>query len=1023
MESVFEISKCAEEDKVKFATCTLEGRALTWWNGNVHTLGLSNANRVPCSDLKSMMSTEYCPGTEIQKMEQELWTLTLKGYNIEGYNNHFHELALMSPDLVMHERKKIERYVRGLPERVKANFTSSKPASLHEAINMARELVQQAIQAKAIRIRESNKRKWEDHKRNNNNNNRNINTHHQQQNRRLHHFGLCPPRCGKCQRIGHHEKDCRARALAACGNSQQNVTCFGCGEKGHYRNKCPKRKDLQNENARGLSAEKSFVSIAFTPFIDISPAALDTRYDVELANRKTDEKKLEDIPIVCDFPKVFSNDLSGLPPVREVEFRIDLIPGALPVVRSLYRLTPSEMQELANQLKELQDKGFIRPSQSPWGAFVLFFKKKDGALRMYIDYHKLNKLTVKNRYQLPRIDDLFDQLQGACYFSKIDLRSSYHQLRVHEADIPKTAFRTRYGHFEFTVMSFGLTNAPTVFMDLMNRVSKPYLDKFIIVFIDDILIYSKSREEHEVHLKMILELLGKCEFWLQEVQFLGHVLNKDGIHIDPIKIKAVKIWMTLDSPIEICSFLGLARYYRRFIENFSKIAKPLTLLTQENKKYEWGKVIAYASRQLKVHEKNYTTHNLELGAVVFAYIPKSGDITTKILEAQSEASMDLKAPAEILRGLDAQFERKDDGVLYFRDRIWIPSLGNKDIAVYVGKCLTCSKIKAKHQRPSGLTSATKNPLVEGEKITMDLVTKLPKSSGGYDTIWVIVDRLTKSAHFLPIHEDYKWRSWQGFTLMKLYQGMTLEDKLRACVIDFGGSWDTHLSLVEFSYNNSYHASVKCAPFEVLHGQKCRSPVMWAEVGESQLIGPEIIQETTKKIMQIKERLKTAIDRKKNYVDKRRKPLEFNIGDRVLLKVSSWKGVVRFGRKGKLAPRYVGPFEIIERIGLVAYRLRLPQELRCIHDTFHVSNLKKYLADTSLQVPLEEIKINEKLHFVEELVEIVDHKVKKLKQIRIPLIKVCWNYKRGAELTWERKDQFKSKYSHLYATTSSAEVTR
>ncbi|GJZ08693.1 putative reverse transcriptase domain-containing protein [Tanacetum coccineum] len=245
-----------------------------------------------------------------------------------------------------------------------------------------------------------------------------------------------------------------------------------------------------------------------------------------LACIKADEKKLDDIRVVQDFPEVFPDDLLGLPLVREIEFRINLILGALPVVKSPYRLAPSEMSELSNQLKELQEKGFIRPSHSSWGAPILFHKKKDGAMRMCIDYRELNKLTIKNHYPLPRIDGLFDQLRGACCFSKIDLRSGYHQLRVRKEDIPKTAFRIRYGHFEFTVMPFGLTNKPAIFMDLMNRVCKPYLDKFIIVFIDNILIYSKSEEEHEVHLKMILDLLkkeklyakfSKCEFCLQEV--------------------------------------------------------------------------------------------------------------------------------------------------------------------------------------------------------------------------------------------------------------------------------------------------------------------------------------------------------------------------------------------------------------------------------------------------------------------------------------------------------------------------
>nr|GFB33409.1 putative reverse transcriptase domain-containing protein [Tanacetum cinerariifolium] len=242
---------------------------------------------------------------------------------------------------------------------------------------------------------------------------------------------------------------------------------------------------------------------------------------------------------------------------------------------------------------------------------------------------------------------------------------------------------------------------------------------------------------------------------------------------------------------------------------------------------------------------------------------------------------------------------------------------------------------------------------------------------------------------------------------------TLEDMLRACVMDFGGSWDTHLPFVDFSYNNSYHTSVKCAPFEALYGRKYRSPVIWTEVGESQLIGPEIVQETTEKIIQIKERLKTARSRQKSYADKRRKPLEFKVRDRVLLKVSLRKRVVRFGKKGKLAPRYVGPFEIVECVGPVAYRLKLPQELSCVHDTFHVSNLKKCLAEPDVQVPLDEIKIDENLCFVGEPNEIVKRDVKKLKRRRIPLVKVRWNSRQGAEYTWEREDQFQKKYPHMF----------
>ena len=898
------------------------------------------------------------------------------------------------------------------------------------------------------------------------------------------------------------------------------------------------------------------------------------------------------------------------------------------------------MKELSNQLQELLEKGFIRPSFSPWGAPILFVKKKDGTLRMCIDYRELNKVTIKNRYPLPRIDDLFDQLQGSSYYSKIDLRSGYHQLRVQEEDIPKTAFRTRYGHYEFLVMPFGLTNAPAVFMDLMNRVCKPYLDKFVIVFIDDILVYSKTETEHQTHLRLLLERLreeqlyaklSKCDLWMREVQFLGHIINSEGIHVDPAKIQAIRNWEAPRTPTEVRQFLGLAGYYRRFIEGFSKIATPLTQLTHKDKKYQWGekqeeafnllkqklcsapilslpngtdgftvycdasihglgcvlmqgeKVIAYASRQLKIHEKNYSTHDLELGAVVFAlkiwrhylygtkcdiftdhkslqhifnqkdlnmrqrrwvelindyecaikYHPGKAnvvadalsrkntpstrrvralqltihsDLPERIHTAQLEALKEENLRAESLRGMEQYLETRADGVRHFMNRIWVPLFGNirglimeeahksryyihqgqdkmysdlknvywwprmkADIAAYVSKCLTCSKVKIEYQKPPGLLQQPEIPNWKWEQIAMDFVTKLPRTPSGYDTIWVVVDRLTKSAHFIPMKEtdntsklaqlymkvvvsrhgvplsiisdrDTKFTShfWKSLhkalgtkiTMSTAYHPQTdgqsertiqtLEDLLRSCIIDFGKSWETHLPLVEFSYNNSYHTSINAAPFEALYGRKCRSPVCWAEVGDSQLTGPDIVHETTEKIVQIRNRLAAARDRQKSYADKRKRPLEFKVGDKVLLKVSPWKGVIRFGKRGKLNPRYVGPFFITNRIGHLAYQLDLPKELSSVHNVFHVSNLKKCLAEAEkgLVVPLEEIQINENLKFVEEPVEIMDREEKQLKQSRIPIVKVRWNARRGPEYTWEREDEMMKKHPHLFRNTSS-----
>ena len=338
-------------------------------------------------------------------------------------------------------------------------------------------------------------------------------------------------------------------------------------------------------------------------------------------------------------------------------------------------MAPTELKELKTQLQELLDKGFIKPSVSPWGVPVLFVKKKDGTLRMCIDYRQINKVTVKNKYPLPRIEDSFDQLKGASVFSKIDLRSGYYQLRVKEVDVLKTSFRTRYGHYEFLVIPFGLTNAPTAIMDLMNRVFCPYLDQFVVVFIDDILMYSKDAQEHEHHLRIVLKTLRKnklfaklrkCEFWLREVSFLGHIVSAEGIRVDPVKIKAIMNWKPPRNVTEVRSFLGLASYYWKFVQGFSVIASSLTKLLRKGVKFEWddkcqsilerlkqilveapvlihptssrdytvysdalriglgcvlmqdGKVVAYASRQLKPHEQNYPTHDLELVVVVFA---------------------------------------------------------------------------------------------------------------------------------------------------------------------------------------------------------------------------------------------------------------------------------------------------------------------------------------------------------------------------------------------------------------------
>ncbi|KAL5564486.1 hypothetical protein UlMin_027650 [Ulmus minor] len=449
-------------------------------------------------------------------------------------------------------------------------------------------------------------------------------------------------------------------------------------------------------------------------------------------------------------------------------------------------------------------------------------------MRMCIDYRELNKVTIKNKYPLPRIDDLFDQLKGATVFSKIDLRSGYHQLKIRESDIPKTAFRSRYGHYEFLVMSFGLTNAPAAFMDLMNRVFKEFLDRFVIVFIDDILVYSKSAEEHEEHLRLILQTLRdhqlfakfkKCEFWLNQVAFLGHVISKDGVAVDPSKVEAVENWKPPSNASESSHFLPVRTTYT--LDQLADL---------------------YVREIVRLHG----------------------------------------VPVSIISDRDGRF--------------------------------TASFWKSLHR---------------------SLGTKLKFSTA-----------------FHPQTDGQTERTNQ-----------ILEDI---------------------------------------------SPVHWHESGEHKLMDLDFVSTTTDAIEKIQKRMRAAQSRQKSYADKRRRPLEFNEGDHVFLKIAPMKGVMRFGRKGKLSPRFIGPFEILKRIGNVAYQLALPPSLSAVHNVFHVSMLKKYVSDPSHVLQEAPVEIDEKLSYEERPVQILDRKAKELRNKTISLVKVLWRNHTVEEATWEREDEMQSK---------------
>nr|GEX17952.1 putative reverse transcriptase domain-containing protein [Tanacetum cinerariifolium] len=757
MELVFQISGCAIENQVKFATCTLLDAALIWWNSQIRSLG---------PDAYSM-------------------TWEVKGNDVPAYTKRFQELTLICTKFVAYETEKIDKYVSGLPDNIYESAKASKPKTLDETIKLANDLMDQKLCTYAER-QTNNKRKADDPFRNNHG--------HQQQ---------------PLKRQNLKNKD------GGNANAQGWLYAVGNAERKRNASRDPDSNVVTNLMPVELG---SFDVIIGMDWLRRCHAVI--VYDEKLLSHvqklkstwqkdarsfwhiypprkkdKSEGKQLEDVPVIQNFPEVFPMDLPGLPPARLVEFQIDLILGAAPVARAPYRLAPSEMKELSEQLQEFSDKGFIRPSSSPLEASVLFVKKKDWSFRICIDY------------------------------------------------------RT----------------------------------------------------------------------------FLGHVIDNKGIHVDPAKASP-------KTPTEVRQFLGLAGYYRRFIEGFSKIAKTMMKLTQKGIKFNWGEKEENAFQLIKQK---------------FCSAP---------IMALSEAS--------------------------------------KDFVVY---CDASNK---------GLGAV----LMQREKVRALVM-----------TIGLDLPKQILEAHIEALKPDNLENKDVGGMISKDIPKEKLEPRTDGTLCLNGRSW---LPCYNDLRSVIMHESHKSKPHPMRHFMaKNVDCLSWAEVGEAQLTGPEMIQETTKKIVLIKQRIQAAQDRQKTYADLKQKPMEFEIKDRVMLKVPPWKEVVRFGKRGKLNPRYVRPFKVLAKVGKVAYRLEIPQELSRVHQTFHVSNMKKFYADEPLVMPLEGIHVDDKLHFVEEPVEIMEREIKQLKQSQIALVKVRWNSRRGPEFTWEREDSFKQKYPQLFTNRTSSSTTR
>ncbi|GJS75144.1 putative reverse transcriptase domain-containing protein [Tanacetum coccineum] len=883
-------------------------KALTWWNTQCQARGRVAAMAISWNDFKALMVEEFCPSNEMEKLENEFWNHKMVGANHAAYTDRFHELAKLVPHLVTPESSRIKRYIAGLAPEIRGMLRATQPTTIQNAILRAGILTDEAVSCGTL-TKGSDKRKgveepsktggsWKDNKK---------------AKTRTGFVATAPirnktvgyyPRCSKCYTNHPENRMCRL--------------CFNCQKPGHFAKDC-----------RAPNRQAALVN----------------------AIRMNNNPR---VCHACGSPDHFRNNYHKLNQAPRQTGNLLAIEGSRNNRSNGNQVRGRAYNVNVNSMEAVQDRNIITGTFSLNDHFVTVLFNS-GADFSFISTEFAPLLNVKPSivnpgYMIEVADGKKVEVDRVIRDCKLELGSS---LVCHEkvVEIPVEDGRILRVHGERAV---GITKALKSAKEDEPRLSD---------------ISVKTKEDHEVHLGLVLELLrkeklyakfSKCEFWLQEVHFLGHVVNQNGIHVDPSKIEAVKNWKTLTTPSEIRSFLGLAGYYRRFIANFSKIAKPLTSLTQKNQKYVWGVEQEEDFQTLKNNLCDAPILTLPDGVEDFVrrwielfsnyeceirYHPGKANVVADALSMKPRRVRAMAMTVQAGMREKIQMEKKEGESLYFIDRIWVPLVGS------MRTMIMDEAHRSKYSMHPGADKMYHVFVMSEHQSPPAYCTPKDNLNGSADkdTLWIFISKLPRMDDYVGLLAD----------CAKAFRDV-----------------DMSTALSSPKRMDNYHSSIRCAPFEALYGRKCRSPILWAEIRESSLIGPELVQEKTDKVVLIKEKLKAASDRQKSYAENRRKLWNSKVGDST-------------------------------------YRLRLPEELSGVHDTFHVSNLKKCLADASFHVPLGEIKIDKTLRFVKEPVEIMDREVKSLKRSKIALEKVRWNSKRGPEFTWEREDYMKSKYPQLF----------